>query len=337
MSAGRPEKGGDTGQAAPLATYAVGHTAFTAVDLARGDRALLVDVWYPSAEDPEAATPTTAYPLGPGIDLPSELAVEGAAVAGGGPHPLLVFSHGYQGIHTQSVELMEALAQRGFVVAAPEHTGNTQSDPSDPFDVAAAHRVPDVSFVIDAMSARSADEDDPLVGSVDQDRVGVLGHTFGGMTALGMVAGWAGAEPDPRVMAALPISAVIDGDLQRDDRDGPNAGFGPAVLAEVTRPVLLMGGTADTSVPIENNALAFDWLTGVPLVYQVDIIGANHTHFANVCAIGALLIDMGISTDMWAALGAEDLLDPYADTCTGDALDMDEAIRAQLRALGYAN
>ena len=42
---------------------------------------------------------------------------------------LLVFSHGYRAINTQSTDLMEALASHGFVVASPEHTGNAQGSP----------------------------------------------------------------------------------------------------------------------------------------------------------------------------------------------------------------
>ena len=42
-----------------------------------------------------------------------------------GPHPLIVFSHGNSGFRRQSTFLTTHLASRGFVVAAPDHTGNT--------------------------------------------------------------------------------------------------------------------------------------------------------------------------------------------------------------------
>jgi len=195
------------------------------------------------------------------------------------------------------------------------------------FDAAAEHRVPDVSAVIDAMARRSAESDDAFSDRIATHRVGVIGHSFGGMTAIGAAAGWAGAGPDPRVAAIAPVSAVIDGDLQSDERAGPNAGFTADQLAGVVIPAMLIGGTEDVDVPIENNRLAFDQMVNAPAVYRVDVIGANHTHFANVCAIGDLLIELGLDPDLWATLGAEDLIAPYEATCTGDAFPIAEADR----------
>jgi predicted dienelactone hydrolase len=166
-------------------------------------------------------------------------------------------------------------------------------------------------------------------GRLDDERFGVVGHSFGGMTSIGAAAGWAGAPPDPRVDAVAPISAVIDGDLQSDERTSPYAGFSPDQLGAVSVPVMLLGGTADVNVPVANNALAFDWLGASPKVYRADILGANHTHFSNVCAIGDLLIDNGIPPQMWDAIGAADLVEPYAATCGPDAFPIEEATRLQ--------
>jgi predicted dienelactone hydrolase len=310
-----------------LGPFDVGHTSFVAIDAAREERRLLVDVWYPvDPGDGNGAEPTS-YPLAAGIGLDSEVALEEPPVSGLLGQTLLVFSHGYGGINTQSVELMEALASHGFVVAAPEHTGNAQASFTDGFDAAAAHRVPDVSFVIDTMIARNQDVDDGFHQRLDEDAVGVVGHSFGGMTALGVAAGWAGADADPRVAAIVPISAVVDGDLQSDERGGDSAGFSAAQLATVTVPVMLLGGTADVNVPVENNQLAFDDLESAPVVYKVDVLGATHTHFASVCPIGELLIEAGIEQDAWALIGAEALLGPYAEACSEGALPIEEATR----------
>ena len=95
-------------------------------------------------------------------------------------------------------------------------------------------------------------------------------------------------------------------------------------------PGMVVGGTEDTSVPIENNQAAFDQMTGAPKVYKVDVIGATHTHFANICSIGNMLIDdLGIGQDAWPDIGAEALLEPYAEACSPEAFPIEEAHRLQ--------
>ena len=44
--------------------------------------------------------------------------------AGGEPYPLVLFSHGVSSCKDQSSYLMEALAEHGFLVAAPDHADN---------------------------------------------------------------------------------------------------------------------------------------------------------------------------------------------------------------------
>ena len=64
-----------------LGPLAVGHSSFAAVDPARADRSLLVDVWYPVDDEDAADSPVAEYLLLGPLGLASEVAVEGLPVS----------------------------------------------------------------------------------------------------------------------------------------------------------------------------------------------------------------------------------------------------------------
>ena len=180
------------------------------------DRRLGVEVWYPAAGehhgrdvDPETCD---RYELLPGFPLVTQDAVRDATPADG-RFPLIVFSHGYGGHRRQSTFLCTHLASHGYVVAAPDHTGNTIRDvleqtlaaragrPLPDFVDAllefARHRPADASWLIDrALDGAAGD----VAARIDRERIGIAGHSFGGWTTL------ATTGRDPRIRAALPLA-----------------------------------------------------------------------------------------------------------------------------------
>jgi predicted dienelactone hydrolase len=303
-----------------LGPYAVGHRVFTAVDHARADRPLPSEIWYPADPGNTGGVPTF-YNFGfLRLGLLSDVAFENAPPSHDVAFPLIVFSHGHGGVSWQSISLMEHLASHGFVVVAPNHTGDTFADirnnREDAFPKILLERPQDVSFLIDLVLARSQDPLDWLFLKVNPFLVGVAGHSLGGFTALAMAGGYAdpgsGAQdpPDPRVRAVAGIApySVLLSDAE---------------LSAISVPLFLLSGTLDTTAPIDpNTTRPFELASGRP-IDRADLIGATHEHFANVCDIGQVLLDL---SDLDTV---EALIPDYAATCLPPALPVDEAKRIQ--------
>ena len=298
--------------------FAVGHTEFTVVDAARGDRPLGVRVWYP-VEPADHVGPPTEYPVIGLITNPSALAIDDLPVAIGA-FPLVVFSHGSGSLNYQSTLFTETLASHGFVVAAPNHTGNTTTDVQNgtslPFLDVAVERPADVSFLIDEMLVRADTPGDPFEDRIRPERIGVGGHSFGGYTSWAMRGGWDGrVVPDERVAALMPMAPAT---LQSD-----------AELREVDVPVMLLSATLDTVTPIDPNTTRPAMLVPSRL-WRADVIGATHNHFATIiCELGDGLIAAGLPIAAWPSFGAGALVIPYSETCLPSAFPIGEASRIQ--------
>jgi predicted dienelactone hydrolase len=304
-----------------LGPYAVGHTLFEVSDPARGGRVLRTELWYPVDPEDAAGTPTFYDFQFFGLGILSEVAFEDARVSKRPFFPLVVFSHGSGGVSWQSIFLMERLASHGFVVAAPNHTGNTANDVignrSDTFDNIARNRPLDVSFLITHLIARSQQAGDPLYVHIDPYAIGVAGHSFGGFTALAVASGYENAAAgtdvpaDPRVRAIAPIAPASS--LLSD-----------AELASIRIPVFLLSGTLDDVTPIDDQTTR-PWalVPGGP-VYRADVEGATHLHFANTCDIGQELLDFGVSVSQ-----VEKLIGGYSASCLPPAYPIEEVKRIQ--------
>lgn len=150
------------------------------------ERPLTMTIWYP-ALNPDGVEETITYTINPGFT--EGQAIENAAPdLSDGPYPVVLFSHGSNGLRLQSLFLTEHLASHGFVVVAMDHPGNTildlLTDPdtfADNMVINFALRPLDVLRVIDFL-----DTWDKLPGLMDMERLAVAGHSFGGYTALGL-------------------------------------------------------------------------------------------------------------------------------------------------------
>ncbi|MEM9176012.1 MAG: alpha/beta fold hydrolase [Myxococcota bacterium] len=153
------------------------------------NRVLPTEIWYP-AKAGATERDDGAHPLGLRHRATTHL-----TPLDEGPRPLVVFSHGNSGLRQQSTFLTTHLASHGFVVAAPDHVGNTFSEMMaletdearrDVHRRARTQRPHDLACVIESLvdGGIEADRRPPI----DARRIGVAGHSYGGWTALKMPA-----------------------------------------------------------------------------------------------------------------------------------------------------
>lgn len=246
------------------------------------DRRMAVEVWYPAA--PSTTSPEQR-------DVPID--------ATGGPYPLIIFAHGFTAFRRQSASYMQQLASHGYIVASPDFPQSRSDTPGGPRISAVLDQPADVSFVIDEMLKRGAPSGSgPFSGAIDADKIGMTGHSLGGLTT--MLTAY-GPLRDPRIKAIAPISPV--GCFLP-----PNAGAG------VSLPVMVIGGSRERIVDPSTMRFAYDGASSPK--YWVQIIGADHIRFA----------DVNITDDQFG--GAQALDTASRGDLVGDALKIAQATGA---------
>lgn len=298
-----------------MGEFAVGRTTLEFNDTTR-ERPLVADVWYPA--DAGTAGEPSVYQFIPGIEFASVNALADVAVSTDGPFPLVVYSHGSGGLRYVASFFTELLASHGFVVASVDHSGNTAVDTiggSEPPREQIAHdRVLDVDVLIDQMLEQSEAAGGALSGSIDPERIGVTGHSFGAFTSLASAGGFTnelGAIPaDERVDA---IVAMAPASRLNSDEE----------LESIEVPTLLVSGTLDTTTPIEpQTERPWDLIPGRPL-WRVDLTDVGHQSFTDVCRYQELLPTLGNVPQVLIDAVAE-----YAsEGCAEGFLAIDEAHR----------
>jgi predicted dienelactone hydrolase len=211
---------------------------------------------------------------------PQKLEVAGLEVAAWipsaetpGPWPVVIFSHGFHGCSTQSTFLMKALAEAGYVVFAPNHKDAACrsvrqwfsrpearfGDPRKWSDATYADRAHDLESLIDALSK------DPRYSGAQFDwkHLGLIGHSLGGYTALGVGGGWPQWK-DTRIKAILALSPYAAPFIAKSTLGGLDA------------PVMYQGGTRDIGItPFINKGNGAYPQSPAPR-YYVEFDGAGH-------------------------------------------------------------
>lgn len=224
--------------------------------------------------------------------------------------PLIVVSHGLGSNRETYRYLGETLAQAGFVVAMIEHTGsndrqllNLQEGLVDAVveDVEFIRRPLEVSWTLDAIA--QATRTGALRGLVNLREIGLIGQSFGGYTALAAAGADFSSEafdqscpPQPPVFnlslllqcqASLldeTVNSFVDPRIDAVFAMNPigSALFGPQGYGQISQPLMIVSGTADTIAPaFPEQIRPFSWLQGND---QYLLLLSGGTHFSVIGA-----------------------------------------------------
>lgn len=265
---------------------------------------LTVQIWYPTT------APGGTYHYDDLLESPA--AGDGGPADCAAPRPVVVFSHGNEGLRWQSFFLTERLASHGFVVIAPDHTYNTIFDADYDLMAEVILRRPwDVADSFDHLVARSGTGGDLLEGCVDPDAgYAVVGHSFGGYTAYAVAGGyldvgaglascaqgggWLCSELE-EIAADAGADAIID---HTDPRAWAAVPMSPAAyellagaLPSYTTPVTSLTGDQDDLTPLPEVQRIWDAVGGEK--HLGVLAGASHYTFSDACAI--------VPTDVYCA------------------------------------
>lgn len=242
--------------------------------------------------------------------LRGQMAVRNAT-AEPGTYPLIVFSHSSGGNRQQSTFLCTHLSSHGYVVAALDHSDvvaaeltrkESEADEQKTVRVAAwiANRVPDIRFLLDYLLNHAAWDSE---AQIDHIRIGIVGHSFGGWTAL------AATEVESRICAVV---ALAPGGSSQ-----PKPGIIPATLSftwgrEV--PTLYLVAEDDVFTPL---AGMYELFERTPATKQMFILRrADHMHFMdNVEEMHETVRKMPFTGELAWVLKE---MRPIAEFCSGE-------------------
>ncbi|MGK7874041.1 MAG: alpha/beta hydrolase [Xenococcaceae cyanobacterium] len=226
-----------------------------------------------------------------------------------GTTPVVVISHGLASSPKNFERYAGHLASYGYVVVVPQHPGSDFSQLQAMLEGYSREifklnefidRPLDVSYLLDELEQRNQFE---FQGRLNLEAVGVMGHSFGGYTALAL----AGAQIDFEQLAKDCILKLRDPNLSllvqcralelprqdynfRDNRVKAvfpvkpmnSSIFGPKGLSWIQIPVLLGASNQDLFTPVVlEQVRSFSWLT-TPNKYLALVKGDTHFNLSEL-------------------------------------------------------
>ncbi|WP_373096022.1 alpha/beta hydrolase family protein [Zhongshania sp.] len=236
------------------------------------------------------------------------------------PAPLLIYSHGFMSMRTGGSYLAEHFASHGYIVAAMDYPLTNMSAPGGPLVKDVVNQPGDISFLIDQFLSWDSDSSNQFFEKIDENRIGVMGLSLGGMTST--LAAFHPENADLRIAAAVSIA-------------GPVFVFAKGFYESRDIPFMMVASPIDAMIDYDTNAATIPkYVKGSLLVTMQD---ASHTAFAtpgryfrwldNADMVGCSMVTRGLAKtedEVWVeALGTAEqgiLVVPQTALCTMDPL-----------------
>lgn len=275
--------------------YRIGYTKYSVTYDAVGEpgRTFSLKMWYPTLDE-EGRKSRYANLFN------REEAFLDAAPYVPGPAPVLIFSHGNSSFAEQSYFMTEYFASHGWIVVAPDHTGNTVRDTEGAISFeSGAFRPQDITATLDFIFGLP--QDHLFAGAFSADVV-LTGHSFGGYTTLAN----AGASFDvdnavafcsepgaPSACQILSSDEIIEKLREgfHDDRVKvaiPQTPGGFLLyqdgIGDIEIPTLLMTAARDATLPDSEEGAPI-WAALGPRSMRMDMLNAGHFSYSNMCVV----------------------------------------------------
>ncbi len=187
-------------------------------------------------------------------------------------YPLIIISHGNGGSHLIYHTISTYLVAKGFVVVSIEHYGNNRNNNTlEKSDLNLVYRPQHISLTIDSLLS------DKLFSTIiNKDKITIIGHSFGGYTALAV----AGGKPSTSIGKRI--------EVEKDTRITAIVLMAPAAayftpkdsLNEIDIPILLLTAEFDQFTPKEwCEDIILHSIPKTSLITHKEIPNAGHFSF----------------------------------------------------------
>jgi predicted dienelactone hydrolase len=254
--------------------FPVGVRTIQSLDKAR-NRSFPCEIWYPAGPQYQGQdfAPETqdVFTVPPG-DTPRRQTAGRNTAARAGTYPAIVFSHHSGGHRRAATFLCSHLSSHGYIVAALDHSevsapelrnreGESAEQKAAAMQAVIASRVPDARFLLDRLLNDTTSDSRP-----DPERIGIVGHSFGGWAALAV------PETDSRFRAVVALAP--------GGASNPKPGILPVTLTFAWGrdvPVLYLVADDDVMLPLAGMYELFDRTEATK--HMIILRRADHMHF----------------------------------------------------------